>query len=117
MTDWFLAASMDVDAAHEDTFNDVYDTEHVPEILGVPGVRSISRFRREDALSISIGGRIEVVRFANEPRYTALYEVESPDVLTSQSWAAGVEAGRWATDVRPFTANRRHLLLRRISHQ
>lgn len=115
MAEWFLVASMDIHPAHEEVFNTIYDQEHVPAILAVPGVRSVTRFKREDAVTILIGGRAEVLRFGSEPRYTALYEIDSPDVLTSPEWAAGVESGRWAKGVRPFTFNRRHVLMRRIS--
>jgi hypothetical protein len=33
-------------------------------------------------------------------------------VLVSPEWAEAVEAGRWPTQVRPFTRNRRHTLYR-----
>ncbi len=46
----------------------------------------------------------------SEPKYTAVYEIESPDVLTSEGWAAAVDAGRWPTEVRPYTKNRSHVL-------
>ena len=35
---------MDIPAEHEAAFNRIYDTEHVPEILKVPGVRGCSRY-------------------------------------------------------------------------
>jgi len=38
------------------------------------------------------------------------YEIESPEVLVSPEWAEAGEWGRWASEVRPFTTNRRHLL-------
>ncbi len=117
MSEWFLAASMDIDSFREETFNRIYEDEHIPEILTVPGVRSVSRLMRQDELRISIGGRVEVVRFATEPRYTALYELDSPDVLTSPEWSAAVEVGRWSGEVRPFTSNRRHVLLRQLSRR
>jgi hypothetical protein len=117
MSEWFLAASMDVDPFREETFNRIYDDEHIPEILTVPGVRSVSRLIRQDELRISIGGRPEVVRFATEPRYTALYELDSPGVLTSAEWSVAVEVGHWAAEVRPFTSNRRHVLLRQLSRR
>jgi hypothetical protein len=117
MPEWYLAASMDIDPSREDIFNTVYEEEHIPEILTVPGVRSVSRLIRQDELRISIGGRTDVVRFATEPRYSALYELDSPAVLTSPEWTAAVEVGRWAAEVRPFTSNRRHVLLRQISRQ
>ena len=46
----------------------------------------------------------------NEPRYSVTYEIDSPDVLLSDAWAKAGERGRWPTDVRPFTSNRRHIL-------
>jgi len=108
---------MDIDPLREETFNEIYDDEHVPEILTVPGVRSVSRLIRQDELRISIGGRAEVIRFATEPRYTALYELDSPGVLTSPAWSVAVEVGRWAAEVRPFTSNRRHVLWRQMSRR
>ena len=38
----------------------------------------------------------------------AIYEVESPEVLGTPEWAAAVEEGRWAGEVRPYTTNRGH---------
>ena len=49
----------------------------------------------------------------NEPKYTALYEIESPQVLTSEAWSKAVDSGRWPAAVRPFTQNRRHVLYQR----
>jgi len=49
-----------------------------------------------------------------EPKYSALYEIESPEVLVSVVWAKAVDRGRWPGQVRPFTKNRRHVLYRRI---
>ena len=46
------------------------------------------------------------------PRYSAIYELESPDVLTSPAFAKAVDEGRWATHVRPYTRNRQHTLYR-----
>ena len=41
-----------------------------------------------------------------------MYEIESPEVLTSTAWADAVDSGRWPEQVRPYTSNRRHTLLR-----
>ena len=35
---YLMIASMDVDAEHDAIFNEVYDQEHVPNLLKVPGV-------------------------------------------------------------------------------
>ena len=34
---YIYIAAMDVDADKEDAFNEVYDTEHIPNLLKVPG--------------------------------------------------------------------------------
>jgi len=47
---------------------------------------------------------------AGSPAYMAMYEIDSPEVLTSDSWAQAVELGRWPGEVRPFTSNRHHIL-------
>jgi hypothetical protein len=61
-----------------------------------------------------IGGERKTIAIDAEPRYTALYEVTGPDVLTSEAWAEAVDQGRWPAQVRPYTRNRRHVLYRRL---
>jgi len=111
---YLLSAAMDVDPAKDALFNEVYDREHVPNLLTVPGVIAVARFKREE-LTLSIGGERKRIVIEGEPRYSALYEVESPEVLVSDAWAKAVEQGRWPGEVRPFTKNRRHVLYRRTS--
>ena len=112
-TSYILIVSMDVDPAHEDVFNEVYDTEHIPHLLKVPGVRSVSRLKGLP-FSFAIAGGVKEVP-APSPVYTAIYEVDSPDVVKSAEWAKAVEIGRWATDVRPHTSNRNHALFEKQS--
>lgn len=108
---YLMIVSMDVDPEHEALFNEVYDTEHVPFLSQVPGVLSIKRCQRQE-LTMNIGGTRQTIRHENEPKYTAIYELASPDVLTSAAWNQAVEKGRWPTQVRPYTKNRRHVLLK-----
>lgn len=112
-TRYVFTASMDVSPDKEALFNEVYDQEHVPLLQQVPGMIAVARFRREP-LTMIIGGERKTIEIANEPRYSALYEIESPEVLVSDAWAKAVDQGRWPGQVRPFTANRRHLLFRRL---
>ena len=107
-------ASMDVDPDKEALFNDVYNNEHVPLLSEVPGVLSIARFQREEELAIIVGGEKRTIRVENEPKYTALYELESPDVLTSEAWAEAVDRGRWPEQVRPYTRNKRYVMMKLI---
>jgi hypothetical protein len=108
-TTYVFSTSMDVDPDKEALFNEVYDDEHVPLLSKVPGVISVTRFTTEP-LTISMAGERKTIDVASEPKYTAVYEIESPDVLTSEAWAEAVDKGRWATEVRPYTSNRRMLL-------
>jgi hypothetical protein len=111
---YVFTASMDVQADKEALFHEVYDREHVPSLLTVPGVISVARFKLEP-LTMSIGGELRTIVIDNEPRFGAVYEIESPEVLTSDAWAKAVEQGRWPAQVRPYTRNRRHVLHRRIA--
>ena len=110
---YLFTASMDIEPDKEVVFNEVYDQEHVPTLLEVPGVLSIARFKTRE-LTMIMGGERRTIVVEGEPRYSATYELESPDVLTSDGWAAAVDQGRWPGEVRPFTKNRRHVLRERI---
>ena len=112
-TSFVLIISMDVDPACEDLFNEVYDTEHIAHLLSVPGVRSVSRFKGQP-FAFAIADGVKDVP-APTPVYTAIYEIDSPDVVRSPEWARAVEAGRWASEVRPFTRDRHHALYEKIS--
>src|SRR6266446_1914343 len=82
---------MDVAHDHEKIFNDIYDHEHVPALLAVPGVVKATRHRSPSP---------------TDPRYIAAYEIESPAVLQSPEWKVAAESGRWPKEVRPHTMNR-----------
>lgn len=108
---YLMIASMDVDPEYEDLFNEVYDTEHIPFLSQVPGVISVRRYQRQE-LTMNIGGQRLTIELENEPKHMAVYEIESPEVLTSAAWNEAVEKGRWPTEVRPHTKNRRHVLMK-----
>ncbi|SJZ70711.1 hypothetical protein SAMN02745126_01977 [Enhydrobacter aerosaccus] len=108
-TKYLFVVSMDVAKDKEALFNEVYDTEHVPLLKKVPGVHSVTRLKTEPA-AFMLGGERKPLDGAGQASYVALYEIDSPDVLLSKEWAAAVEKGRWPTEVRPFTSNRRHVV-------
>jgi hypothetical protein len=106
---YVFIVTMDVTPEKEVLFNEIYDREHVPYLLTVPGVRSATRLRIEPA-AVNIGGETKQLKGDGAPRYMAIYEIDSPDVLTSAAWAEAGEQGRWAADVRPYTSNRHHVV-------
>lgn len=75
-----LLVMTDIDAANEEDLNRWYEEEHLEERLSVPGFVSARRF---EALE---GG----------PKYLALYDLESPDVLQSAAYHHFVGAGKSA---------------------
>ena len=89
-TPGLLLALMDVDPAHEADFHRVYDTEHVPERLGVPGFRTARRFH-------AIEG---------SPVYQAFYDLDSAGVLETPAYKElGQRDNQWKNLVGPFISN------------
>ena len=110
-TPYAVIISMDVAAEKEDLFNEVYD-EHAAFLREVPGVRSVTRMKGEP-FEISIAGELKSMP-APEPVYTAIYELDGPEVMQTAEWAEAVEKGRWATEIRPFTRGRSHSMYRKL---
>jgi len=108
---YIFVASMDVDPDKEKVFNEIYDAEHVPLLLQVPGVLSAVRTKSEP-FTMFIAGETKQVATDGAPRYYAIYELESAEVLVSAAWAKAVDQGRWPTEVRPYLRNRRSSLLK-----
>jgi hypothetical protein len=102
MADYIYLVQMDVPADKEADFNRIYDTQHVPELSRVPGVRAVSRYRLESS-------DVEGVA-----RYAAVYEIDAPDVPNSAAWHEASDRGDWATQIRPHTTNRSHLTFKRL---
>ena len=109
VTRYLFIVSMDVQPEKEELFNEVYDTEHVPNLMKVPGVRAVTRLRTEPARFVP-GGQPKELTGEGTPRYVAIYEIDSPTVLESPAWAQASEKGRWPTEVRPYTRNRHHIV-------
>lgn len=101
--EYIYLVQMDVPQELEDDFNRLYDTEHIPLISKVPGVRHCVRY----ALETSENERM--------PRYAAIYEVDSPAVLTSDAWKEASDTGDWKTVIRPYVLNRQRSVFRRIT--
>jgi hypothetical protein len=68
----------DIDTAHEAEFHRWYEEEHLAERMAIPGFISARRFE-------AIEG---------SPKYLALYDLETPDVLQSAAYRHIVGAGK-----------------------
>jgi hypothetical protein len=91
---YVFTAAMTIGPERDALLNEVYDTEHVPEILkGVPGMISISRYRRTRPAE----------RF-----YLAAYEIATPDIPPGPHFMKARDIGRWPTEVRPHTRGLRN---------
>jgi len=92
---YLFVVRMDVQHDKDELFNEVYDSEHVPELKKVTGVFNVSRY---------------LTASRSEPKYLALYEFDKPDIRETAEWKKYVELGRWAKEVRPYTMNRYHAI-------
>ncbi len=85
-----LATWVDFDPAGEADFNEWYNTEHLLERAMVPGFYNARRY----------------VAVYGSPKYMALYDTESPDVLTSKSYKRILEnPTEWSMQVMPQFRN------------
>ena len=65
----------DIDPKHEEEFNAWYNTEHLPELLSLPGFLDAARY----------------MAYKGVPKYLAVYELESAEALKTaefQKWRA-----------------------------
>lgn len=103
MIKYLYQAQMDIPEEHEAEFNRLYDEEHIPQLMQVPGVRSCRRYRLQHASEDGIA------------RYLAVYEIDSPDVVNQPEWRQAADTGEWKPKIRPHTRNRLHCMYERIT--
>lgn len=98
-TPYVFWVMMDVEPHREALFNDLYDNEHLPLLLKLPGCVNAVRYR---------------TAAAGEPRYLCAYEVERTDLPMSKVWNDTSDIGRWKPEVRPYTYNKRYIVSERV---
>ncbi|HET9715768.1 MAG TPA: hypothetical protein VFP60_06235 [Pseudolabrys sp.] len=83
----------DIDPALEDEFNRWYEEEHLPEREAIPGFLSARRFRAVEG----------------EPKYLALYDLESTAVLQSPPYLqiSGTNRSSWTRRMESMFTNAR----------
>jgi hypothetical protein len=90
---------MDIERHRETLFNELYDSEHLPLLLKLPGCVNAVRYRTTTA---------------GEPRYLCAYEIQTAELATSKLWNDTSDIGRWKPEVRPYTSNKRFIVSERI---
>jgi len=94
----FYMVTFEIAREDEAEFNEIYDTEHVPNILRVKGVVGVVRFK--DAVPNAAGWLV----------YSALYLLTRADLPDSPEWKAASDTGRWAPVMRPKLKSRQRRL-------
>jgi len=89
-TKYLLFVSIDVETPKEGLLNQLYDSEHIPLLLRLPGVANVVRYRAAQG----------------NPRYLTIYEIEHPEIPASKEWGVASVTGRWKLEVKPYTFNR-----------
>jgi hypothetical protein len=98
-TPYVFWVMMDVEAHREALFNELYDTEHLPLLLKLPGCVNAVRYRTTTA---------------GEPRYLCVYEVDNAELPMSKLWNDTSDIGRWKPEVRPYTYHKKWIVSQRI---
>ena len=88
MAKGLLIVMMDIDPEVEEEFNRWYNEEHVPELMVIPGFLRARRFRAVEG----------------KPRYLAMFDLESPDVLKSEAYLK-LPVTEWRQRMRPHFRN------------
>ena len=68
----------DIDPAHGSEFHRWYEEEHIPERMAIPGFLTARRFQTLEG----------------SPKYLAIYDLESPDVLRSPDYQRMIGPGK-----------------------
>jgi hypothetical protein len=93
---------MDIPAALDAELNRIYDTEHVPMLSKVPGVRRVTRYRLEQSNDTRM------------QKYLAIYEIDAPEIVNGAAWEEASAWGDWAGKIRPHTTSRHHSFFEEI---
>jgi hypothetical protein len=85
-----LLVMIDIEPEYEEEFNRWYREEHFPERMNCPGILNGRRF-----LALEGG-----------PKYLAIYDLESPEVLDSPDYQKIAGPSEWTKELLPHFVNR-----------
>jgi hypothetical protein len=89
-----MTITFEIDPADEAEFNDIYDNDHLQNILKLDGVTEVIRFK--DAGPNEKGFLV----------YTAIYFMKTENLHLTPEWTKLSDVGRWAPVIRPKVKSR-----------
>ena len=89
-----MTITFEIAPEDEAEFNDIYDNDHIPNILKLEDVLEIIRFR--DAAPNEKGFLV----------YSAIYFLAQENLHLTPEWTALSDLGRWAPVIRPKVKSR-----------
>lgn len=104
MSDYIFFILLGVPATIEARFNTVYDTDHLPHMVRIPGVRDCTRYKLEWSDN------------ADMLAYLALYHIDDPELPRSDTWKKHAAMGQWPTEIRPHVTARQNGVYRKLFH-
>lgn len=92
-----LTVRLNTPAEHEADFNEWYNVDHVPALVGVPGVYCARRY----------------VAVEGDPKYLAVYEMNDSAIPTTPEWERARNS-EWTKRIRPYLKDMNGIVARRI---
>ena len=89
-----MMITFEIDPKDEAEFNDIYDNDHIPNIMKLEGVTDVIRFK--DPGPNEKGWLV----------YTAIYMMTQENLHLTPEWTALSDLGRWAPVIRPKVKSR-----------
>ena len=96
-TDFVLTVRLNIPVEKEQDFNEWYNIDHVPALVGVPGVSCARRY----------------VAVEGDPKYLAVYEMNDARIPKSPEWDKARNS-EWTLRIRPHLKDARAIISRRI---
>ena len=91
---YWMMITFEIEPADDAEFNDIYDNDHIPTIMKLPGVLEVIRFR--DAHENEKGYLV----------YSALYLMDRENLHETPEWKKLSDMGRWMPVIRPKVKSR-----------
>ncbi len=95
MSRYVYVAQVSIPVELDALFNELYDSQHVPYVLSVPGVKRCTRYKLQWSQP-------------DMAQYMTLWEVEDPLLPQTEIWKAASDKGDWAVEIRPHLTLRLH---------